>query len=81
MRALADDVADDLRLLRAFVEVAQQRARGVVHGFHVPFAVVGGKFLLPSVPVLAHAGRLQVVVQEADGVHTDKEVTHHATIV
>lgn len=79
--ALSDNVADDLRLSGTFDEVFQQGACGVFHGFHFPFAVVGSKLLLPFASVLVYAGRLQVIIHEADGVRADKEVAHQTAVV
>ena len=81
MRALADDIAESLRLCSTFGEVFQQGTCGIFHGFHFPFAVIGRKLLLPFASVLVYAGGLQVVVQEADSVPTDEEVTHQAAVV
>lgn len=57
-----------------------QRACRLLGGTDLTAGVVGGKLAFPLPAVLADAGGLQVVVEEADGVSAHCHVAHQAAI-
>lgn len=75
------ELADGVRLLGTLHEVIVQGGDGALNDFGFAAGVVGvGEAAFPFPAVLADAGGLQVVVEQADGVATQDDVALHATV-
>lgn len=57
-----------------------QGFRCILYGLRFTACIVGGKFAFPFFTVLADAGSLQVIVQQADGICIQNDVAQHAAI-
>lgn len=74
-------MADGVRLFGTLHEIVVQGGDGALNDFGFAAGVIGvGKAAFPFTAVLADAGGLQVVVEQADGVSPQDDVALHTTV-